>query len=458
MKRCASMVVAICGLMGGALWGQLPTAAHAPCQIRSATFEGWKAQEISNDWVRLTIVPQLGGRLMQVTFGSHPYLFVNARYKGQYISPADAKGRWINYGGDKIWPMPEGTQDEQHWPGPYADPLDDGVYEFKVLFRGPVCTARLDGPADPRTGLQYSRDISLRSDSPEVSFHAVMKNASGHPITWSMQSVSQYDLADAKSPGSYNHDFWAFTPVNTNSAYPNRYHVRSGVADAPVFGIHDSLFTLHYSYLENEIWIDSTGGWLAVADGESGYGMVERFRYQPGADYPGKATVIFYTNGPSVEVHGNDAAKLSASNPDDALYYMEAELNSPMARLEPGEVYAMDTHWFPVRMGRELSAVTDAGVVGRPLKCSNVAGGLELSGTIGVFFSGKLIARAYDARGAHMSDVSLLRVDPTSAVELNQKIEVPQTTGRVSVHLIDDQGNDRGSLGEVAVSRTEKGH
>ena len=52
---------------------------------------------------------------MQVSFNGHPYLFVNQVYKGKYISPAEAAGRWINYGGDKIWPLPEGNDDEQHW-------------------------------------------------------------------------------------------------------------------------------------------------------------------------------------------------------------------------------------------------------------------------------------------------------------------------------------------------------
>jgi hypothetical protein len=98
----------------------------APCQIRSTTFEGWAAEEISNEWLQLTIVKQLGGRLMQVSFAGHPYLFVNPKYKGKYIPPAQANGQWINYGGDKIWPLPEGRNDEQHWAGVMSDVLDDG--------------------------------------------------------------------------------------------------------------------------------------------------------------------------------------------------------------------------------------------------------------------------------------------------------------------------------------------
>jgi hypothetical protein len=42
---------------------------HTPRRIQPARFDGGKAEELTNDWVQLTIVPQLGGRLMQVQFG-----------------------------------------------------------------------------------------------------------------------------------------------------------------------------------------------------------------------------------------------------------------------------------------------------------------------------------------------------------------------------------------------------
>ncbi len=109
-------------------------ATHQQCQLRPTNFEGWKAEELSNDWVLLTIVPQLGGRLMQVTFAGHSYLFVNPQYKGQYFPPSGKNnGKWFNYGGDKLWPLPEGRQDEQHWAGPASDPLDDGEYQLMVV-------------------------------------------------------------------------------------------------------------------------------------------------------------------------------------------------------------------------------------------------------------------------------------------------------------------------------------
>src|SRR2546421_9646352 len=237
------------------------TPSSPVCRIESKNFEGWRAEEMSNPWINVVIVPQLGGRVMQVTFGGHAYLFVNPKYKGQYFPPSSepAKGRWMNYGGDQIWPMPEGTEDEQHWAGPVSDALDDGDYSFKILSEDSRCTVRLDGPADPKTGLQYAREIEIGGNSPEISFHAVMKNITGHAIRWSVQSVTQYDTTEAANPGEFNHEFWAFTPANQHSAYFRQYQVRSGLADDPSFAVNNDLFTLHWQYLQSEVWVDSRG-------------------------------------------------------------------------------------------------------------------------------------------------------------------------------------------------------
>ena len=426
------------------------------CKIQPVSFEGWKAQQISNQWVTMTIVPQLGGRVMQVAFGSHPYLFVNPQLKGKYFPPTGAAGKWHNYGGDKIWPLPEGSQDAQHWPGPISDVLDDGDYTFTVVSQDAVCGVRLEGPADSQTGLQYSREIRLGSDSPEITFHAVMKNASDHPIRWSMQSVTQYDTVDAGNPTKYNRDFWAFAPINPHSAYDDGYRVRAGLADDPSYAVNDGWFALHWLYIENEVWLDSDAGWIAVIDDAAKFAMVERFRYVPGAEYPGKASVIFYKNGAAIELDENGMPTLRSANWQDAPYYMEAEINSPMIGLDPGVSYAMDTHWFPVRAGKDLKAVGSAGIVEHSLSAESTARGLHLSGSFGVFFPGKLSAHILNPQGAEIAVVELQPADPLSAVELDQTVRVSEHADRVSVHLNDAQGLDRGSLGETKIIRSEK--
>jgi hypothetical protein len=433
-------------------------AARGVCKVEPAQFEGWKAEKIANEWVELIIVPQLGGRLMQVTFAGHHYLFVNHGFAGKYFPPSEgaAKGKWFNYGGDKIWPMPEGSEDDQHWPGPISDALDDGEYAFTVLSQGTQCTVRLAGPPDERTGLQYTREISVDGESPEISFHATMKNASTHPIRWSVQSVTQYDTADAAKPDTYNRDLWAFTPANPQSSYLDGYHVRSGLAEDPSYSVKNGLFKLHWLYLQGEVWVDSPGSWLAVVDGSTHFAMVERFRFQNGAEYPGKASVIFYKNGPAVDID-NQGAPVIRTSPDDAPFYMEAELNSPMADLKSGESYTFSTEWFPTRMGSNFKNATDAGVISEPLAISASSANTEvftLTGSFGVFFAGKLVARLYDDGGSKVAAVPLESVIPVDMVKLNQAIRISTATTKISIHLIDRSGVDRGSLGDSRQART----
>jgi hypothetical protein len=279
-----------------------------------------------------------------------------------------------------------------------------------------------------------------------------MKNATGHPISWSMQSVTQYDTADARDPVQYNHDFWAFTPLNPHSAYAEGYRVRAGLADDPSFTVNDGWFTLHWLYLENEVWLDSDAGWIAVVDNAAKFAMIERFQYVIGAEYPGKASVIFYKNGAAIELDENGTPILRSANWQEVPYYMEAEINSPMISLYPGASYAMDTHWFPARVGKELRAVTSAGITGS-LAANLTPEGLHLSGAVSVFFPGKLNARIFDPQGVEVAVAELRTADPLNAVELNQTIRVIERADRVSIHLNDEQGVDRGSLGEAKITK-----
>src|SRR5579859_2395554 len=81
-----SLGVALCGLVTVAAQAA-GGAPNPPCRIESTMYQGWQAQRLSNRWVTLSVVPQNGGRLMQVIFGGHAYLFVNPKYAGKYLPP-----------------------------------------------------------------------------------------------------------------------------------------------------------------------------------------------------------------------------------------------------------------------------------------------------------------------------------------------------------------------------------
>jgi hypothetical protein len=426
----------------------------AECRVEAVDYKGWHAQQLSNRWVQLIVVPQNGGRLMQVTFAGHPYLFVNPKFAGKYFPPTP--GQWFNYGGDKIWLLPEGNKDEQHWAGD-SDVLDDGPFTFRKVSEGERCEVELTGPADPQTGIQFIRTIRLDPDTARIHFHVSMKNVTGHTLEWSMQSVSQYNTgepssSDTDSSARFNHDFWTFTPANPASSYLNRYHARFGPAENPAVSVRDDgFFAVHYVHMAAELWLDSTDGWLAVVDGGSRYAMVERFQYDQNKPYPGKASVIFWTNGPELRLNRDGEPSMSA-DADASPYYLEAELNSPMCRLRAGESCDFETEWFPTRSGSEFHGVTDAGILIRPLRASALEKGkIKLSGSFGVFFSGRLVAHFYDEHGRSLGSTPVMDVNPTEPASLESEIVPPGKAERVSLHLEDQRGVDRGSLQEVRV-------
>jgi hypothetical protein len=428
-------------------------SSSAPCRIEPLDYKGWHAQQISNAWVQLVFLPEHGGRLIQFTFAGHPYLFVNPKYAGKYFPPT--YGQWFNYGGDKLWLLPEGNNDEQHWAG-NSDVIDDGLFTFRKISEGKTCEVELMGPADPQTGVQFSRTIRLDADATRVHFHARMKNVTGHTLEWSMQSVSQYDTSEAAAQSRMNPNFWAFTPVNPSSSYLNRYHVRYGPAQNSAVTVRDDgLFAVHYVHMAAELWLDSTAGWLAVIDGATKYAMVERFQFEDNKPYPGKASVIFWTNGAGLQLNSDGEAVLSDGGEGTPPYYMEAELNSPLCRLRAGESCDFETDWLPTRAGNELHSMTEAGILTQPFRAARLANGkVAISGGFGVFFSGRLTARMYDERGAPLGSVPVVDVSPTELVSLQMEISADPKAARISLHLMDVNGVDRGSLRETSITST----
>jgi len=433
---------------------QAKPAMIPECRVETVDYKGWPAQQVSNRWVQLIVVPQNGGRLMQVSFNGHPYLFVNPKFAGKYLPPSPDE--WFNYGGDKLWLLPEGNQDEKHWRG-NSDVLDDGQFTFRKLSEGQQCEIELTGPPDPQTGIQFVRTIRLDASSPHIAFHALMRNVSGHNVEWSMQSVSQYDTAGAADVSRSNRDFWGFTATNPSSSYLNHYHVQFGPAENPAASVRDDgIFSIHYAHLAAELWVDSTDGWLAVVDGSSRYAMAERFLYEGGRPYPGKASVIFWTNGPELRLDHDGVATVSDGSRGVSPFYMEAEINSPICLLRPGETCQLETDWFPTRSGDEFHGVTDAALVTKALRATRLQNNkVKLSGSFGVFFPGKLIAHFYDEHGAGTGTLSLAEVNPSELAVLDTETTPEGKPARVSLHLEDQAGLDRGTLQEVVIKTEE---
>jgi hypothetical protein len=422
------------------------TVSTSGCTVKSTNYMGWKSERLSNKWVTLEIVPEIGGRLIQVTFGGHDLLYVNPALKGQVIPPG-TRGGEHNYGGDKIWPLPEGNQDEQHWSGSGGH-LDGSAFTLKVLSRTPTkCAVRLTGPINDEIGQRYIRDISIGADTPEISFHVVMQNVTGFPQTWSEQTITEFATSEPSGSENLNTKWWGVTELNPKSVYPKGYFVRTGPEDNPAFVVDDGKLRVHWNDIMQEVWVDSPSGWLAAVNGETGYTVVMRHKIDPFHSYPGGASIIFYSSGPPRRRRD----QTQAPPPHREGPFVEAEVNSPSVELGPGESYAMDTTWYPTRMGEDFKTTTWAGVYGKPLTATRTDAGLVLSGEFGVFYAGDLVAHLYP-RTAEDNTMKIMSVTPTEPVQLQTTIQAPPNTSRVSIHLVDAKGVDHGPLGEVLVN------
>src|ERR1700676_2424372 len=81
------LIVVACGAISLAPAVAQDKGQTAACQVEPIDYRGWSAQQLSNKWVKLIVVPQNGGRLMQVTFAGHDYLFVNPELAGKHKPP-----------------------------------------------------------------------------------------------------------------------------------------------------------------------------------------------------------------------------------------------------------------------------------------------------------------------------------------------------------------------------------
>ena len=116
----------------------------------------------------------------------------------------------------------------------------------------------------------------------------------------------------------------------------------------------------------------------------------------------------------------------------------------------------METEWFPTRAGSEFHGVSDAGVLMQPLLATRMPGGkIKLSGSFGVFYSGHLVAHFYGSHGSPLGTMPVIDVSPTEPVSLETEISADPEAARISLHLEDSHGVDRGSLQEVRVVMPE---
>ncbi len=427
-------------------------------KIEKTQYRGWNVYKLTNGLVGLYIAPDIGGRAIQLQLGDQEFFFVNADLAGKVLpeSENNLKAGWANYGGDKMWPGPEGWMSDQEWPSiPYFI-LDGSRYRAEVVKEAPEEVAvRVTSPPDPRSGVQFARTFHVYAGTTRVKVEQLMRNISRREIRWGMWHLIQNDAADSHDASKPNPDLYMYIPLNPRSRYPNGYYNPYGDARHPSYEVlHGGhMLRVHYLYRVGKAAADSNAGWYAVVNGQKNIGFVERFTYFPEREYPDGASVETWNDGPGTISRG-PWDQVLPDDPKKTPYFLESEVLSPYAALQPGEEYEFSVYWSPTRMPNPLrGAPTSAGAISEPFTAQQEAGQVHLRGVFGVFAPGTLEANFFSVMGEDLGHVTLQAVDPREVVRLDETVPLPKGAFRVNVLVRDADGENRGFLGNVILDR-----
>ncbi len=460
MKQAKPILQALTALVLAAVAAQ----ANAS-EVKHSNYKGWRTLELNNGFAELHLAPDLGGRIIQYKIKDFEFLWVNPSLAGRTPPPEGVgpRGEWLNWGGDKLWPAPQGWSGPDQWPGPPGPALEGTPHTSAVLKLTPFAAAIAHtSPKDPYTGIQFYRQIILPSSSTRVLLESRMTNVDTKPRRWGIWQVTQLNC-DAREGKGFNRDVWAWCPMNPKSIFPGGFRVLYGAYDNPAWrpDKERNMMRVNYRREVGKIALDSMAGWLAVAMGKNGYVFVERFQTFPDKKYPDDATVEFWLQGPgTIKVAGKEA--VIRDTPEDAPPYMEAEVLSPFAELKPNEMYVFINEWFATNTGGSYPILncTKAGVMCEEMKARVKGNTLTLTGRFGVFYHGRAGLAFYDdEHNLKAPAEAKLPVSPlqplvlSDATLLTSGTEVPEAATRVALFVNDALGVTQGELAEVPLER-----
>jgi len=428
-----------------------------------STYRGWKSLALRNGLVELQVLPEIGGRIIQYKLGGKEFLWVNPQLAGK-LPPATGltiDGGWFNAGGDKLWPAPQGWDNEQQWPGPPDAVLDGQPYQLEQLSGASGQGAiRLTSGKDPRSGIRLSRVVRIFPNSTRVGFEATMENTDNKPRRWGIWAHTQLDGAKADH-SAHNPLMQAWCPLNPRSRFPKGYDVIFGEKNNPSFqpDAARGLMHVNYQYKVGKIGLDSPAGWSATVDGESGAVFVQRFVFEPDKPYPDGSSVEFWLNGTG-QIHAYGKDMVMAGNVAENPCVFESEVLSPFAELQPGQRYTWRYDWYACNIGGDFPVVDclAAGVVTEPLSAESSAGKMRIKGRFGVFAPGMVVAEFADAQGRkEQASDPPFKVSPLKPLVLDATVKVPANATSVRLVLIGEDGKPVGDLGRASLAKTQVG-
>jgi hypothetical protein len=424
------------------------------CTIKQADFRGWKGCHLSNGYVTLVAVPDIGGRIMAYDLGPYSYFFVDPELAGKLFSPEENIGAgkladWKNYGGDKTWPSPQGWDNDEQWHGPPDPVLDTGRYTLDELSCDKTfAIVRMVSPPDERTGVKITRQFTLRQGSSRVKVDLSFENVVEKPIRWSIWDVVQL-RAERKLPDgriAHEPECSITTPLNAASRYRRGFNVMFGDEDNPQWQSDPDtgIFKAQYLWEIGKVGVDSTAGWIAFSNPVEGFAFAERFVYDPHGEYP--------DGGVSVECWTVGAGVVDTLNYEETeIYLMETEVLSTLRDIEPGMSSSFKIEWGVCHCPGPIVDVNGSGCIAEPLRANRKGDEIHLSGLFGVFDVGTLNIVWIGSEEEVLAVDQLRSVDPLVAVIIDEITSFPIGTRRVELRVQTEPDNQEQVLAGVEV-------
>lgn len=358
-------------------------------------YKGWDVKNLRNQWVNLSIAPQLGGRIVQFEMDGYEFFFSNSLLSGKEpdATRLGENGTWLNYGGEKVWPAPQGWDSPEKWPGPPDPTLDGGIYSVEGEKTAEIGSElKLNSPVDYRTGLQITKRIFVASERSLAKVDISFRNIGKTPIKWSVWPVIQMNALEYTDSR-----YRIICPLNKKSGFYNGYHVMHGLANNPQNQKDDSgNLLVKYQYLVGKVGVDSNAGWIAFLDSVTGKIFILIFEHKENKSYPENTSVQIWTQGEGIIFSRNEIVKYDNDpllNPP----YMEMEILSPLYEISPGKKidfgYRMLSSTIPSN-NKTIKSVNEFGVIVSSLKLEVKDDDISIDAKYGVFIEGKIVIAA----------------------------------------------------------------
>jgi len=379
--------------------------ASAPRQVALPVtgFHGWNSLTLNNAYVRLDVVPELGGKIMGYGIRGYQVLWHDSTKAGQVV--ADQGYGWgekfFNPGGAKVWPSPQGWSGQNEWPGPPDNVLDGSPYEGALADSAITVTSPKDD-GQGRTGLQYKHAYSLVPNSSVVKLNLSMTNVVDRPVTWGLWHLATVPV---------DRNATAYVPVNKGD-----WRVLYGDKANPQWKeVENGMFRAQYAQKVGKVGMKVREGWAAWHDADRGVAFVLMFPVKKGAQYPdGGCNFEIWTAGEGT-IRIKDQDVVSEYKPETAL--MELEVMVPLTRLNPGESATLDVSWASCRCSG-VERVSPGGVVAEGLAIQ----GDMITGKFGVFYGGLLQVVYLDRNKSQVGLQNIGEVSPLTEITITRPL------------------------------------